>query len=117
VFCTVCQRYEGTYIELDRCDGLPTREKHLLQPINNFNIHEQANVVFIPDAIYRQLMRYPIICDEISNDFIEVQREPTIIDTGSKLGYSNSILRSLTIILAVNLYRYNTNYNLMKEQP
>ena len=61
-------------------------DEHLLQPTNKAHDPEQANVVFIPDATYRQLMTYPIGCDEISDDFTDNPKEPVIIDTGSKLG-------------------------------
>ena len=86
MFCTVCQRYEGAYFGVDRCDGLPTMDEQLMQPITKAHDHEQANVVFIPDATYRQLMTYPIGVDEISADFQDNPREPIIIDTGFKLG-------------------------------
>jgi hypothetical protein len=52
VFCTVCQQYEGAYLDTDRCDKLPTMDEQMMQPINNVDDNEQANVVFIPNAIY-----------------------------------------------------------------
>jgi hypothetical protein len=61
--CNICQRYEGAYFGVDRCDGLPTMDEQMMQPINNDDDNEQANVVFIYDLIYRQLMTYPITCD------------------------------------------------------
>ena len=61
-------------------------DEQLMQPITNVNDTEQANVVFIPDATYRQLMTYPICVDEICDDFLDNPRGPTIIETGSKLG-------------------------------
>jgi hypothetical protein len=61
-------------------------DEHLMQSISNDQDTEQANVVFIPDAICRQLITYPIGLDEISDDFLENPREPIIVDTGSKLG-------------------------------
>ena len=86
VFCNVCQRFEGAYFWLDRCDGLPTMDEHLLQPINMAHDSKQANVVFISDATHRHLVTYPIGMDEISDDFMDNPKEPIIIDTGSKLG-------------------------------
>jgi hypothetical protein len=85
VFCNVCQRYEGAYFGIDRCDGLPTMDEQLMQSITNVNDTEQDNVVFIPKSTYRQLMTYPIGVDEISDDFLENLKEPIIMDTGSKL--------------------------------
>ena len=52
VFCTVCQRYEGAYFGVDRCDGLPTMDDQMMQPITKVHDHEQADVVFISDATY-----------------------------------------------------------------
>ena len=86
VYCTVCNRFEGAYFGVDRCDGLPTMDETLLQSIPNTINHEQANVVIIPDSTYRHFMTYPIGLDEISDDFIDNPKEPIIIDTGSKLG-------------------------------
>ena len=60
-------------------------DEQMMRPINNADENEQANVVFIPDEISRQLMTYPITYDEVSEDFIDNSREPIIIDTGSKL--------------------------------
>ena len=37
VFCN-----EGAYFGVDRCDGQPTMDENLLQPINNDLDHEQA---------------------------------------------------------------------------
>ena len=30
VFCHVCQRFEGAYFGVDRCDGLPTMDEQLM---------------------------------------------------------------------------------------
>ena len=35
VYCTVCNRFEGAYFGVDRCDGFPTMDETLLQPIPN----------------------------------------------------------------------------------
>ena len=55
-------------------------DEPLMLPITKVHDHEQANVVFISDATYRQLMTYPIGMDEISDDFLDNRREPIIID-------------------------------------
>jgi hypothetical protein len=85
VYCHACDRFEGTYFGVDRCDGLPTMDEDLLQPVTNDSNHEEANVVIIPYATYRHFMTYPIGLDEISDDHMDNPQEPIIIDTGSKL--------------------------------
>ena len=73
VYCHACDRFEGTYFGVDRCDGLPTMDEDLLQPVTNNSNHEEANVVIIPYATYRHFMTYPIGLDEISDDHIDRQ--------------------------------------------